>query len=738
MLHLFTATIFLSAWLLFLVQPMVGKMILPTLGGTPAVWNSCLVFYQATLLTGYLYAHSLAKWLGIRKQVIVHAVVLLLPLAVLPISFAQASAPPTESDPTLWLLVQLLFGIGLPFFVVSTSAPLLQRWFASTAHPYAKDPYFLYAASNCGSLLALLGYPLIIEANLGLTHQAWLWTGAYVLLILVVLVCAGCVWRATAIKGLKADNDPVTMVSTSGDQNPPTLGNIMFWIFCAFVPSSLMLGVTAHITTNLASIPLLWVVPLALYLLTFILVFARRHLLPQAFMVRAMPIIVLALGPPCFFMSFRSLEWLLVPIHLLMFFVAAMVGHGSLAASRPSPRYLTKYYLWMSVGGVLGGLFNAIVAPLVFEQVIEYPMAMVLACLLLPRGAAHKKRKRSWWDVIMPLGLTALCTGLFIGVTTLGIQKPMLAFAILFAPPVLICFSFKERPLRLALGYAVVLVTIAYYADLQKGNTLHSERNFFGVKRVTLNPEADIYRLYHGDTLHGAQFSSPTRRDEPLTYYHRTGPLGDVFTTFIGVGQTPPVSIVGLGVGATASYAQPGQQFTFYEIDPGVARLAHDTQYFSFLADCRGRYDIVLGDGRLSMARAPEEHYGIIIIDAFSSDAIPVHLITREAIELYLSKLQDRGVLLFHVSNRYLRLDLLLGSLAEELGLSCMEKSELEVNRDNDATRGKTASHYVIMARRQDVLMKLADIPNWKKLLGQPDIPIWTDQYSSFLKILSW
>ncbi len=737
MLHVFVVTIFLSAWLLFLVQPMVGKMILPTLGGTSAVWNTCLVFFQATLLTGYLYAHSLATWLSIRKQIIVHAVVLLIPLTVLPISFAQTLVPPTESNPTLWLLVQLFFGIGLPFFVVSTSTPLLQLWFASTAHPYAKDPYFLYAASNCGSLLALLGYPLIVEANLGLTQQAWLWTGAYALLILVVLVCAGCVWRATPIKGLKADNGSVTMVSTSGDQNPPTLGNIIFWIFCAFVPSSLMLGVTTHITTNLASIPLLWVVPLALYLLTFILVFARRHLLPQAFMARAMPIVVLALGP-CFFISFRASEWLLVPIHLLAFFAAAMVGHGSLAASRPNPRYLTKYYLWMSVGGVLGGLFNAIVAPLVFEQVVEYPMAMVLACLLLPIGAAHKKRKRSWWDVIMPLGLTALCTGLFIAVTTIGIQKHILAFTILFAPPALICFSFKERPLRFALGYAVVLVTIAFYADFKKGNILHSERNFFGVKRVILNPEGDIYHFYHGNTLHGAQFNSPMRRDEPLTYYHRTGPIGDIFTTFSGVGQTPPVSIVGLGVGAMASYAQPGQQFTFYEIDPGVVRIARDTQYFSFLADCRGRYDIILGDGRLTMARAPEEHYGIIIIDAFNSDAIPVHLITREAIDLYLSKLQDRGVLVFHVSNRYLRLNLLLGNLAEELGLSCMEKDEPEVNRDNDATRGKFASQYVIMARRQDILMKLSDIPNWKKLLGEPDIPIWTDKYSSFLKILLW
>jgi hypothetical protein len=571
-----------------------------------------------------------------------------------------------------------------------------------------------------------------------LTQQAWLWTGAYVLLILVVLICAGCVWRATVIKGLKVDNDPVTMDSTSGDQNPPTLRNIMFWIFCAFVPSSLMLGVTTYITTDLASIPLLWVVPLALYLLSFILVFARRHLLPQALMVRIMPFVVLALGP-CFFMFPRRMEWLLVPIHLLMFFVAAMVGHGRLAASRPNPRYLTKYYLWMSVGGVLGGLFNAIVAPMVFEQVVEYPMAMVLACLLLPIGAALKKRERSWWDVIMPLGLTVLCTCLFIGVTTVGIKEHILAFAILFAPPALICFSFKERPLRFALGYAVVLVTLASYTDLQKGNILHSERNFFGVKRVTLNPEGDINQLYHGDTLHGAQFRSPTRRDEPLTYYHRTGPIGDIFTTFNGVGQTHPVSIVGLGVGAMASYAQPGQQFTFYEIDPGVARLAHDTQYFSFLADCHGRYDIVLGDGRLTMARAPEKHYGIIIIDAFSSDAIPVHLITREAIELYLSKLQDRGVLLFHVSNRYLRLNLMLGSLAEELGLSCMENySELEENRDIDATRGKIASHYVIIAKRQDVLIKLEGIPNWKKLPGQQDIPIWTDQYSSFFKILTW
>ncbi|HUU85739.1 MAG TPA: fused MFS/spermidine synthase [Phycisphaerae bacterium] len=737
----FTATLFVSALLLFLVQPMVGKMILPMFGGTPAVWNTCMVFFQAVLLAGYAYAHVTTVWLGVRRQAVIHLVLLLIPLAALPIAAASGPAPPAAANPAPWLLWRLLLTVGLPFFVVSTSGPLLQRWFAGTAHPSAGDPYFLYAASNAGSLLALLAYPLLIEPAFPLDAQAQVWTAGYVVLIVMAAGCAAAVWRTCSPALATTPRRPTGVAATVGIPHTalavPTLRRRAHWVVLAFVPSSLMLGVTAHITTDLAAVPLLWVIPLALYLLTFVLVFAKRPPIPLAVNVRLLPFVMLPLALLTF-LELRAAGWLLVPLHLFVFFVAAMVCHGRLAGSRPSAGHLTEFYLWMSVGGVLGGLFNAIIAPLIFATVVEYPLVMVLACMMMPRrGTAPDTARTKRLDVALPIALAVVAGAIMVGLQTAGITQGVFGRLFAFGVPAIICFSFKDRPLRFGLGFGVLLLTVSYYAGLEKGHRLHVERNFFGTKRVEVAAGGRLRVLVHGRTKHGIQSTDPARSDEPLAYYHRTGPVGDVFDGLSESRPTARVAIIGLGVGAIAAYAEPDQHFTFYEIDPGVARIAADTRYFTFLAHCRAPCDVVLGDGRLTLGDAPDRQYDLIILDAFSSDAIPTHLLTREAVELYLEKLADDGLLVFHISNRYLGLEPILGNLAREMDLVCAARADLAVRQDEQA-EGKLPSHYAALARTAEDLGNLLDHPLWKRVPPDPNAPVWTDQYSNILGLFRW
>ena len=735
LLPCFTLTIFVSALLLFVVQPMVAKMVLPRLGGTPAVWNTCLVFFQAVLLVGYAYAHITTSWLGVRRQAVVHAAVLLLPLLVLPIAFQRAGLPDAGGSPAFWLLGCLLVAVGLPFFVVSTSGPLLQKWFAGTDHPSAQNPYFLYAASNAGSLIALLGYPLLMERWLPLNDQSGLWSVGYAFLIVLVLACAVFVWRR---RGVNAREDTAETAALTSDftsdlvDASPTLRRRMGWLFAAFVPSSLMLGVTTHITSNLAPVPLLWVLPLSIYLLTFVLVFARSRPVPHALMARLLPFLVLPLAVITT-LELPTLGWLSILAHLVTFFVAAMVCHGSLSNTRPSAKHLTEFYLWISIGGVLGGVFNALIAPVVFSSIAEYPIALVLACLLLPcvckKGDDAKERRR---DVTVPVKLAAAAAAALIVVQVAGWGDSLGMRLVLFGPIGLICFSFKDRPVRFALGFAVFVAVIPYYCAMHRGEDLHASRNFFGVKRVTIDPEQRFRILVHGTTTHGKQFIDPARAGEPLTYYHRSGPLGDIFSTFSGDGSKARIAAIGLGAGSVASYIGPGQSLTFYEIDPAVEQIARDPRYFTFLNDCRGEVDVVIGDGRLTLAEEPDHSFGLILLDAFSSDAIPTHLLTREALRLYLTKLEDDGILAFHISNRYLNLEPLIAGLAADAGLIGFTKTDTKLT-EADKADGKTPAIYAVLARRMEHLESLPDHPDWQPLSDASDVPVWTDQYTSIL-----
>lgn len=740
LLIVYGLTIFVSATLLFLVQPLFARMALPLLGGAPAVWNTAQVFYQAALLLGYGYAHLTTRWLGVRRQAALHLALLSLPLLVLPIGIPAGWTPPRDGNPSLWLLTVLSVAVGLPFFVVSTSSPLLQKWFSGTGHRAAADPYFLYAASNVGSMLALLSYPLLVEPNLGLLDQSWLWALGYGLLLLLMAACAVGLWRAP--RGVTApDQRPAATVAQPA--SGLTARRRLRWVLLSFVPSSLMLSVTTYLSTDIAAIPLLWVIPLALYLLTFILVFATRPPLPHWLMVRTLPF---ALLPLVIVLAARATQpiSLLTALHLVTFFVAAMVCHGEIARDRPSTQHLTEFYLWMSVGGMLGGVFNALLAPQLFTGIVEYPLMLVLACLLLPRGAAAgpetsaapvvaPARRSQMLDLGLPVGLSALCALLVAVGEAGGLPAGPASTGLMFGLPALLCFSFSRRPVRFGLGIGAILLVSAFTSGVS-GQVLYAERSFFGVHRVTLDPGGQYHLLLHGSTLHGKQSLDATRRREPLTYYYPSGPLGQLFNALKSGPARPAVGVVGLGSGALACYSTPGQRWTFYEIDPAVERIARDRRYFHFLSDCTPDAEVVLGDARLSLAEAASQQYDLLVLDAYSSDSIPMHLMTREALQLYVAKLAPRGLLLFHISNRHLDLEPVLGNLAADAGLVGLTQDDATLTQAEEAL-GKQASQWVVLARQPEDLAALSSDSRWQPLRRDTGA-LWTDQFSSIVGVL--
>jgi hypothetical protein len=859
---LFAATLFVSAFLLFLIQPMIAQMILPRLGGTPAVWNTCMVFFQAALLAGYGYTHSATTYLPTRRQTIIQICLLALPFIFFLLPFGIGDWKPiTDSNPIWSVLTILLLVVGLPFFVVATSAPLLQRWFASTGHPSSKDPYFLYGASNLGSMLALISYPFLFQPLFDLDGQALIWTGGYALMGVLVLACCAVVWKAAPAVELPrpvevgaAATATVAPLSTARAEQhitkqpvrrvrgrvavalkpvdkvkapasiEPTLslpqialiaGGIVagsvalyfvlqaiikyylqattpgwLWVLClnigliglmilarttlgagsqvgeqiswlrrlrwialAAVPSSLMLGVTTYMTTDIAAVPLFWIVPLSLYLLSFILVFARWPVpwtgTPHTYLLYAQPLLVLALGA-AIFAHWGLPTWMLMTAHLLLFFVCVMVCHGELAKDRPSARYLTEFYLMMSIGGVLGGMFNSLLAPFLFQSgITEYGIAVAAAVYLRPQT-----HFLAWWrkkpipeddhslqEYLLDLGY-ALCLGLlafsvlklsmsrafwpgshglveFLRARYQGIfdEKSAATWArwtellISEGIPIAICLCFLDRPVRFGLAVACLMAANSLMLQAEP-DIIYTHRSFFGVQRVRREKNEDNGQTYnvliHGGIDHGRQNIDPEKRDQPISYFYPTNPIGQVYTAMISMDMRPPppYGVIGLGIGTLASYGQAGQKVDFYEIDPAVLALSEPTDgsepFFWYLHDAKQKRGVdlrvILGDGRLRMEEAPPNYYQIITVDAFSSDAIPVHLLTVEAIRLYLSKLRPDGIIIFNVTNRYVNLPPVLADAAKELDLVCLKQGDDYDRRIPD----KFGSDWVILFRKQD------------------------------------
>jgi len=703
----FAVTLFVGASLLFLVQPMVSKMLLPHLGGSPSVWNTCMVFFQAVLLLGYAYAYWLTMRFGGLAQAAIHAGVLALAALFLPFDLTT-QVPPADGSPALWLIGRLATTVGPLFFAIAATAPLLQRWFSRTDHPAAGDPYFLYAASNAGSLMALLAYPLLVEPALPLSQQSRGWSYGLGLLAIGIALC----WTGHRSR--------TTAAPVVGETAPrPVLAERLRWLAYAFVPSSLLLAVTTYITTDLASAPLFWVLPLALYLATFIIAFSRRPLLPHGLMLRLLPALII----PVVVLSIELHSLWLLLLHLACFFVIAMVCHGELARSRPNARDLTEFYLWISLGGVLGGLFDALLAPLLFPDIWEYPLMLVAACAIRPSGMEGDKafsRADLFWPALLSVGLLAL---LF------ARDLPTWSVLVAVATAALVLVKFSERRWRFVLGVAGCLLFVQL---LSSGETLGSARSFFGVNRVRVMEGGEVRVLQHGTTVHGVASTRLGEGATPLGYYHRGGPFGRFFAAISQRGVSR-VGVVGLGIGDLACYALPGQSWTFHEIDAAVEQLARNRRFFQLLENCGNDPPVVLGDARLTLGDVPDRSYDLVIIDAFSSDAIPLHLLTREALALYLRKLTPDGLILFHISNRYLDLAPVLSALANDVGAPARHLLYLPSEPTNVE---KLGAEVMVVGQPGGDLGFLSAAAGWEP----PPAPaeLWTDQRSDIVSRIRW
>lgn len=729
-LTLFSGTLFLSAVLLFVVQPFFSKMVLPILGGAPAVWNTAVMFFQGMLLAGYLYAHMLTRYLGIRHQSLIHAVLLMLAFISLPVAVSPEWVAPVDAMPVFWLIALFTVSIGLPFFVVSSTAPLLQRWFSHTSHPHASDPYFLYGASNLGALLALLGYPVFIEPLLGLDEQSRTWTAGYSLLILCIGLCAVTAWRsgrqtADAISITPSRNQ----ADKDGADQPIAWDLRVRWMVLAFIPSALLLGVTLHLTIDVAAAPFIWVIPLALFLLTFVLVFARRPLIKHEWMLRTQVWVYIVLA---IYFTADDL-WLAFGLHLLALFVTAMVCHGELARLRPPSNRLTEFYLWMSLGGWLGGIFGAILAPMLFDTVIEYPLIILLAYLVRPQVERSGLRSRVL-DVALPLVFAAFfflpSVSPQLNPASVGAIGPIVFYTLV----TVILYSFRKRPLRFVLALACVMFAWDLVDD--KRTVLARERSFFGVYEVRTTESGNLHMLNHGTTLHGAQPVDPDYAAYPLSYYHWAGPLGQLMKNLNAANRLQSVGVVGLGIGTVACYMQTGQRLTFFEIDPVIDAIARNRDYFSYLYHCGEDVDVILGDGRQTLEQVPDRNFDLLLLDAFSSDAVPVHLLTREAVALYLQKLTEQGVLMFNISNRYVDLAPVLANLAADANLHVFRQGFIPNAKQID--QGALDSEWIIMARTDEAVNAIRRDSRWQPVARQPGQSLWTDDYSNLFRALVW
>ncbi len=659
---LFACTIFLSAALLFFVQPLFAKIALPEIGGAPAVWTTAMLFFQSVLLGGYVYAHLSTRYLSRRAQLGLHLAIWALALFFLPLGIPADWSLNTDAPVAWQTLLLFAAGVGVPFALLSANAPLIQSWYAASGGPSADDPYFLYGASNLGSFSALLAFPLVAEPLFGAASIGWGFVAGFVVLGAGLLA-----------SGLSAAPTQPKRDTASATTIKP--GTVFHWALLAFVPSSLMLAVTTKVSTDIGAMPLIWVIPLALYLLTFTLTFTHRLFVgPRALMALAL------LGAGFAFAAFlgafgNHLGLVTAALLVLAFFCVALWAHRTLYEARPAAENLTVFYIVMSVGGALGGLFNAILAPTLFDDLYEGPATLAVVFALVAAGRSR-------------FGRTALLRAVMI------------------------------------VGVAALAVILSRPDD-----QFFRDRSFFGTHKVI---EQSGLRLYtNGTTVHGAQRLSDldSQRPEPLFYYHRKGPMAEAIAA---ANETARIGIVGLGVGSLACYAKPGQDWHFYEIDPMVDQVARDPALFGFMSSCAGAAPTHLGDARVVLEQQVDQQFDVLVIDAFSSDAVPVHLMTTEALDLYMNRLTPDGMLLFHISNRYYDLSLPLGRAAQAAGLSARLRDHTgDLARDP----GHSGSLVAALAKSPSGLAPIAGDPRWRELPSDGGT-LWSDNYANLLAIL--
>jgi hypothetical protein len=728
-LVVYTAAIFTSALLLFSVQPLFTKMVLPRLGGSPAVWSVAMVFFQSLLLGGYAYAHYLMQIRNRIVPVAVHLVLLVIALLTLPLSIASGWGEPPTSGYAFWLLGLFLVSIGLPFFALAANNPLLQAWFVRTGHPNGPDPYFLYASSNIGSFLALLSYPVLLEPMFTLRTQNLIWTCLYGLLILLIAGCGMLLLRSPA-------NAFVETQADDADVPAPSWALRARWIFLAAVPSGLLIAVTAHISTDVAAAPLLWVLPLSLYLLTWVLVFQSRPLLRHKWMLMLQP---LAIAGVIVLLAVGGEQNLLLTLggHQLCFFVIAMACHGELARTRPPSKYLTGFYVALSFGGMVGGLFAGLIAPYTFSWIAEYPILLALAALCRPPANERLPQWSRWtWPFLAVLAVALIApsysTGGKVFVWLDNYRVWMIgAVGVLSA---LLTLGLNANRWKIFATVVVALVLIrAYPSDNGRVETV---RSFFGVHKIVVTPNGQYHVLMHGTTIHGAEkfrnndTSPVTGRPEAITYYHKDGGIGQAISAIRERKGGPiRVAVIGLGAGTLTCASEPGEDWKFFEIDQTMVDTARDPKYFTFIQNCEPDLKPVIGDARLTFAKEPDGIYDLIIVDAYSSDAIPIHLATEEAMAIYKQKLAPQGAVVMHVSNRHLELSSVVVGIADANDLKSWVYSE-DSGRDNEYI---FSTSVVVSAREEADVGALASSDKWALTEAEDHQRVWTDDYSNVL-----
>ncbi|HEY6257362.1 MAG TPA: fused MFS/spermidine synthase [Xanthobacteraceae bacterium] len=743
LLATFVAAIFLSAALLFLIEPMFTKMVLPRLGGSPSVWSVAMVFFQSMLLAGYAYAHVLTRYAPGRMSVLIHLAVMILAAFTLP--FAIGAARPPAGGEAFWLIGLFTTSIGLPFFALAANGPLLQAWFARTDHPAAGDPYFLYAASNVGSFLALLSYPILIEPLIPLSGQTRLWSGAFYILMALVAGSGALLWRTGERRPRPALADRDTEAARI---DAPSWRDGLRWCALAAVPAALLIAVTAHISTDVAAVPLLWVVPLALYLLTFVIVFQRAPLLPHWLAVGVQPLFILALVVVVVFdlQPLKSIVGLFFPeavldpvkaiiaviaLHCAAFFVNALVCHGELARQRPAARHLTIFYLWIAAGGMIGGIAAGLIAPRVFNWVAEYPILIALAALCRPGLTLPAHRQGRY----LMLGALAAIVLFMIAFDRFHPDFEETSFDWMVGAFLVAAVLFWRAPLPFAAAVAVALFIDHTYVDVA-GTT--SVRSFFGVHKIADSEDGQFRVLSHGTTLHGAERirdangSPVSGRPDILMYYYDGSAMAQVMDMVRGRNAAPlRYAVVGLGAGSLACRSRPADIVHYYEIDPAIIHIARDSGLFHFLSACRPDVPIMLGDARLTLADAPDGAYDIIYVDAFTSDAIPIHLITREAMAIYLRKLSPHGIVVVHISNRFLELASVVAGIAAANGAvtrlhdgsDFVEKASEYLFVGTVAAVARDNADFGALARSDYWALQTPDLSQW----------VWTDDYSNIV-----
>jgi hypothetical protein len=731
-LEFYALTLFFSAFLLFSVQPMFARIVLPHQGGSPSVWAMSLCFFQGALLAGYVYAHLLNRYLNDRAAICVHLGLMGFALLFLPVGLGVGFADPPADGAYLWMAKALALGVGLPFFAISANAPLLQAWFSRGAHNGARDPYFLYGASNLGSLAALLTYPLVVEPFFGLSLQSAFWSAGFVTLIVMIAIAA-----ALVLSNRSARLSPLTAAADSAGEGL-SWRQRCGWMLLAFIPSGLLVAFTTYLTTDIASAPFIWLPPLALFLMTFVLAFRQggQGLFRAASMLQ-LPFLTLVI---CFLGWGGGDFWKVTCLAGLgAFLTTSMMCHRELYESRPPANHLTEFYIWMSLGGVLGGIFAAIVAPNIFRTIYEFPLLLLLGMAFRPKTLSSLKGLSA--ATFDRFAITLAAGFALIIALRIAHDQNLLPYSpgshLLIVLTLGICAFLTRREPASSMAMAALMTGVVFLlpSPLNEGQT---ERGFFGVLKATESGDGTFHVLYHGGTIHGAQRFKTEGGEAvtapiPATYYHPTSPIAlglGAARSIAGPGRPMHIGIVGLGAGSMACYAQPKDRWTFFEIDPAVIRIAQDPEKFTYLSRCQPDAEIIVGDARLKIAKAAPESFDYLLVDAFSSDAVPVHLLTREALSLYLEKLKPDGVLVLHLSNRHLDL---VSVASKALGATPNVWFAAALDLDRPVTLDAIGSTVIYATKSEAAFKQISSLPYISHKPANAELQPWTDDFSNIL-----